>query len=336
MKKIWKNPLVIIIPVSLLVVYLLTLTNNSLLTSILISTFLYIGLSSSWNILSGYTGKLSLGHVAYVGIGAYTSTILLMEYEISPYVGMFLGGLLAALVALVISIPTLKLKGPFFALSTLAVAEILKVIAINWKEVTNGAQGFSIPFNLGPAKMVFEDQNSYIYMMYIYAVVVVLIAFIDHSKIGLYLKAIREGEDAARSLGINSSRYMVFASVLSAFLTGIGGTLFAQYMLLIRPEIVFDTNISMLIVMIAIIGGMGSIYGPVIGAIVMTPISEILSSEIGSTFPGLHLFIYGIVLILIVRFMPEGLYNTIHLKVRKAALQKKKEMNKNVYVEGGA
>lgn len=308
-----KNPSVrfaIGVLLAFLITFLLVSTGDITVINILVLTLMYVGLSSAWNLLSGYTGQLSLGHTAFFGIGGYTSSILLIELGITPWVGIWIGGLFGVLLALIIGLPSFRLKGPFFTLSTIAIAEMLRIVSVNWKDLTNGSAGIRIPFNLGPENMVFTNPNSYVYLMFVYAVIVVLFIYlIDRSKFGVYLRCIREEEDAATSIGINATFYKMIAFIISAFFTAIGGTLFAQYTLLVEPPSMFSINFSILIALVAIIGGMGSVWGPVIGAIFMIPLSETLRSTLGANgLPGLHLVIYGVVLILVIRLMPKGIF----------------------------
>ena len=171
--------------------------------------------------------------------------------------------------------------------------------------------------------MIFSSPESYMLLMAVYAVLVVSIVFIiDRSKFGLYLKAIREEENAATSLGINSTAYKMLALIISAVLTGIGGSLFVQYTLLTEPASVFNLNFSIMLALIAIIGGLGTVFGPVIGALIIIPISEWLQAYLGSSFPGLHLVIYGTILIIVIRWLPQGIYPAI-----KDWLAKKKSKN---------
>jgi len=317
-----------LLPLGVIIILLLSQVDDITIHNILILTLLYIGLSSAWNLLSGYTGSLSLGHAAFFGVGAYTSTILLIEFQVTPWIGMFVGAIMCVILALIIGLPSFRLKGPFFTLSSIAIAEILRIVAINWREVTNGSMGLRISFSEGPSNMVFSNSQTYIYLMLAYAFIVfITVYFIDKSKMGLYLKAVREEEDAATSIGINANRYKMISFIISALLTGIGGSLFVQFTLFAEPSSVFDINLSILIALAAILGGIGTLYGPVVGAIIIIPLSEILKSSLGASgFPGLHLVIYGVVLIVVIRWMPKGLYPTISslIKNRNKKSQKTK------------
>lgn len=275
--------------------------------NIFILILLYATIATAWNILGGYGGQLSLGHTIFFGIGAYTSTLLYLNAGTSPWIGMFIAAVLSILVGIFIGWPTFRLKGTYFSLATIAFAEVIRHLALYWRSLTNGSMGVNIRFEPGLSNLIFREYSSYYYVaLVLFFIALAIMFYIDRTRIGYYLKAIREDEDSASTLGINVTRYKMLAMVLSAGITGIAGVLYAQFMLFFEPETVFNLNFSIEIALIAIVGGMGTVFGPLLGAVIIIPLNEILRSS----FPalnGMNYFIYGIALILIVSFMPNGL-----------------------------
>lgn len=280
---------------------------NRFYLNILILILLFATISSAWNILGGYAGQLSLGHVIFFGVGAYTSSLLYLKAGVSPWIGMFVAVLVAILAGVLIGYPTFRLKGTYFTLATIAFAEVLRHVTLFWRDLTNGSMGINIPFEPGIENLIFREYSSYYWIaLVLFLITLGIMYWIEHTKIGFYLKAIREDQDSAQTLGINTTKYKMFAMMISAGLTGIAGVLYAQYMLYFEPESVFNLNLSIEIALIAIVGGIGTIYGPLLGAAIIIPLNEILRSS----FPGLNgmnYLIYGVMLILIVSFMPNGL-----------------------------
>lgn len=273
---------------------------------IAIMTFLWAGLSSAWNLYSGYCGRLSIGHAAYLGIGAYTSTLLYLNFGLSPWIGMLAGGVISAAVALGIGGTTLRLKGTFFVLSTIAFAEILKVITITSKDITAGSMGLMVPFRPGFADMIFYGKIPYAVITWAYMILVIyLCTRLERSKLGYSLIALGENQEAAENLGVNSTRTMLIAFVTSAVLTSFGGTLFAQYIMYIEPTSVMSLSNSVNFILLAIAGGMGTAFGPMIGSFILTPISNLLRGYL--TINGLHGFILGLILVIILLFRPDGI-----------------------------
>jgi branched-chain amino acid transport system permease protein len=280
---------------------------------ILIMLYLYAYLTTSWNLVGGFAGVLPLGHAVFVGIGAYTSTVLALQYGISPWIGMIVGGLLATVVGVIIGLPTFKMRGAYFALATIAFAEGIRVVVENINYLgpfnLNGPHGLQIPpHHIGLANFMFVNREPYYYIILIMLTgVLALTYFISHSKLGYYLYAGGEEPEAAMSLGVNVARCKLIAMALSSFLTALAGTFLAQLTLFIYPKSVFSLDLSFEIAFIALIGGRGSIAGPVLGALILRPVSDFSSIYFGDKLPGLHLIIFGIVLILVMLFQPRGL-----------------------------
>lgn len=280
---------------------------------ILILLYFYAYLTTSWNLVGGFAGVLPLGHAAFVGIGAYTSTILYLQYGITPWLGMLVGGGLATLAGLLIGIPTFKMRGAYFALCTIAFAEGLRVIVENIDLLgpfkLNGPRGLQIPpLKTGLFEYQFAHKEPYYYIILVMLVVVLAITYLSsRSRLGYYLSAGGEEPEAAMALGVNVARCKLIALAMSSFLTALAGTFYAQFTLFIYPKSVFGLDLSFEIAFIALIGGRGSIAGPVLGALLLRPVSDFSRIFFSDTLPGLHLIIFGVVLIAVMLIQPRGL-----------------------------
>ncbi len=280
---------------------------------ILILLFFYAYLTTSWNLVGGFAGVLPLGHAIFVGIGAYTSTVLALQYGISPWLGMLIGGVLAAVAGILIGLPTFKMRGAYFALATIAFSEGFRVMVENIDHVgpfmINGPRGIQIPpKNFGLSRLLFATETPYYYIILLMLIGVLIITWmISRSKLGYYLKAGGEEPEAAMALGVNVSRARLTAMAASSFLTALAGSFYAPLTLYIYPESVFSLDLSFEIAFIALIGGRGSIIGPVLGALLLRPVSDFTQIYFGDTLPGLHLIIFGVVLILVMLYQPRGL-----------------------------
>jgi len=280
---------------------------------ILILLYLYAYLTTSWNIVGGFAGVLPLGHATFVGIGAYTSTVLSLQYGISPWIGMLVGALLSSLVGVLIGLPTFKMRGAYFALATIAFAEGIRVMVENIDYLgpfqLNGPRGLQIPpLKTGLASFMFATKEPYYYIILVMLAGVIALTYaISRSKLGYYLVAGGEEPEAAQALGVNVARAKLIAMAMSSFLTAFAGTFWAQFTLYIHPKSVMSLDISFEIAFIALIGGRGSIAGPLLGALLLRPVSDFSRIYFGDKLPGLHLIIFGVVLILVMLYQPRGL-----------------------------
>lgn len=283
---------------------------------ILIILYLYAYMTTTWNLVGGFAGVLPLGHAVFVGIGAYASTVLWLQYGISPWIGMLVGGVIAGAIGFLIGKPTLKMRGAYFALSTMAFVEGFRVMVENIDMLgplkLNGPRGLNIPpigqdgGNLWAFQ--FASKEPYYYIILIMLIAVVFLTYvISRSKMGYYLKSGGEEPEAAQALGINVARYKVLAMVLSSMLTAFAGTFLAQLTLFIYPKSVLTLDLSFELAFIALIGGRGSIAGPIIGALLLRPVTEFSRIYFSATLPGLHLIILGLVLIVVMLYQPRGL-----------------------------
>jgi branched-chain amino acid transport system permease protein len=276
---------------------------------VLTITLLFAAMAQAWNIVGGLANQISLGHAAFFGIGAYTSTVLLLKFGISPWLGMFAGGALGAMAALVIAIPTMRLQGHYFALATLAFGEVMRVIANVWTSLTGGPGGLSVPF-VPPSFLAYSFKllrpHAYIALAALIVVTVIFQA-IRRGAMGYRLRAIRQNADAAEVIGIDTTRVKLFAAVISGALMAMLGTLYAQVAVFFDPDTVFGiAGISIRVALIAIIGGVGTAAGPILGAFFIIPLEEIMNGLLSSRAAGLSQFVFGVILIAVILWQPRG------------------------------
>ena len=325
-KSFWKNPGWVLL--ILFLAFFPILFTSDYHRHMAIMILLFITLAEAWNLIGGYAGQLSLGHALFFGVGAYTSTLLYLKAGISPWVGLLVGIVLSGMLSAIIGIASLRLKGPYFALVTLAFAEVLLIITHLWEGLTNGALGLSIPA-VGNSLIDFQfvEKRPYYFIILVMMVAVILLSRrIESSRLGHYLIAIREEDTAASCLGIDVFRCKLKALMISACITSMAGSFYAQYMRFIHPSSVLGWEVSVQIIMIAIIGGSGTVPGPVLGGFILIPLSEISRATLGGgRFVGLHSMIYGLALIIVVMFLPGGVIK--HFS-RFSGVLKKKFMRK--------
>lgn len=290
---------------------------------IAITVILYAFLGNAWNIVGGYCGQPSLGHSAYYGIGAYVSTILLLKYSISPWIGMMIGATLSAMLAIVLGYPSLRMKGPYFVFFTIGFAESIRAFFLTWEWV-EGSRGIIIPFQDNPTNFIFFNKVSYYYVVFFFLIVGITIThLISRSKIGKYSIAIREDETMAEALGINTALYKSYAFAISAFLMAIGGSFYAQYVLFIHPNDLMSLNNSLMFMLIAVAGGQGTLFGPIIGAIIIMPLWEYFRSTFGGGFAGLGILFAGAIILIIGTTAPQGILGIINKLYKKYSVNKK-------------
>ncbi len=286
------------------------LTANTFAQHVMILFFMFGMMGVAWNIMGGYAGMFSFGQVAFFGIGAYTSSFLLMAYQVSPWIGLIVGGWVAALVGAAIGYPCSNLRGHYFAIASIAFGEIVRTHFNNWKLI-GAAEGLSLPMlNEGLKNFMFHSSKlPYYYIMLAFLIISLLVCYlISTSKIGYYFRAIKESHDVAKVLGINVVWYRLIAIMISAFLTAMAGTFYAQYVLYIDPESVMLLPISIQIVLISMLGGAGSVMGPVVGAAILIPISEVTRVWLGHKGTGVDMLIYGFLITLISVYQPKGVW----------------------------
>lgn len=283
-------------------------TQSPFVIHLAIQVCVFAALASAWNIVGGFAGQLSLGHAVYYGIGSYAAGLLVANFGISPWVGMFAGVAVSAVVALVIAYPTLRLRGPFFSLASIAFLEVARLLVNHEEAWTKGAGGLNVPLQIGLKWMIFREKWAYLLVAFGFLLVVLAICrAIRHSRFGYYLIAVREREDAARAIGINPVKVKIAAAVISAALTSLIGSFHGMYLTFIEPSSAFSLELSIQIAMFALIGGLGTVAGPVLGTVVVLPIAELARGWLSAFGNGTHGFVYGIVLVAVVLFFPRGL-----------------------------
>ncbi len=295
---------VIIFAVALLVPVFI---HNDYYLQVIFRLFLFATLGLAWNFVGGYNGQLSLGHAAFFGIGAYG--LALLSKGVSPWLAI-VGGVLAALVAaVIIGSVSFRLRGPYFCLATIAFAEVVRLIAKNLPDVTGGDVGTTVPL-LFPT----NTMRSFYYACVGLTIVSFAISYwVERSRFGYYLLAIREDEDTALSVGINTARVKLWSLLLSAALTALAGALYASLFLYIVPDPVLGIELSVEISILPMLGGAGTLLGPVVGSIVLETANEVFKN----IFKEAHLLIYGALVILVVLFLPEGIVGTLNRKLRR-------------------
>jgi branched-chain amino acid transport system permease protein len=264
--------------------------------------------ASAWNLIGGYAGQVSVGHTVFFGTGAYAAIAGYTHFGLPPIAGAPIGALVAILIAALIGVPTLRLSGHYFSMATIAVAELVRVLIINWEWV-GGAQGISGP--AVPRTVLDLSFISAVPYYYIFLAVLGAILFltwrIEESRMGFYLRAIKDSERAARSLGVAAGRYKLYAYMLSAGLTAVAGSLYAIMFGFIDPESGFGILISVKMLIMAALGGAGLLFGPLVGALILVPLEEISNSLLGGYGAGLTFVVYGAIIVIIARFLPSGL-----------------------------
>lgn len=304
-------PAIAVAVVALLVLLPLGLDPQGYEIRILCIAMLFAALGQAWNIVGGLANQISLGHAAYFGIGAYTSTILLRLYTLSPWLGGLVGVVLAVLFALLLSVPTVRLKGHYFALATLGAGEAMRVIANSWASVTGGPVGISVPYSREASLWMMQFPTVLPnYYLFLIALVVICLVFwkIQTGALGFRLRAIKENEQAAEVIGVNTYRAKLIASTVSAGITAFLGTLYAQFQFFFDPDTVFGVaTISVKMALIAILGGVGTLAGPLLGAAFIIPMEEFANSYFGASVAGLSQFAYGVILVVIILINPRGL-----------------------------
>jgi branched-chain amino acid transport system permease protein len=287
---------------------------SSFAIDIFVRILLFAFIGTAWNLMGGYAKQLSLGHAAYFGLGAYTSTILEINYDVSPWIGMVVGGIVAMLASLPIGWLCFRLRGPYFTIATIATAQALMLIFLKFRDFAWGAEGTTIP-NLGtaPLMMQFENKSSYYYVVLGLLLLSLLVTWlIERSWIGYYLVAIGEDEDAAEAIGVNAPKMKRDIYMISAFLTALAGTFYTQYIYFIDPATAFSFNISIEAALVSIVGGIGTLWGPLIGTVLLETTSALLQSWLGSTVGGIQLTVYSLILMAVILWRPTGLMGMIN------------------------
>ncbi len=277
---------------------------------IMIMIFLYTVVGTSWNILSGYAGQISLGQSVFMGVGAYTSTILAVHFGVNPWLGLVAGVIVTIGFGCLIGVPCFRLEGRYFAIATMAVVQIAYIVVSRW-EFAGGARGLSLPMKQwGLAAFAFREKAPYYYISMVMALIAIgALLFIERTHIGYYLKTIREDADAARALGIDVPKYKMIAMIISTALAGMAGTFFAQYLMFIDPDSVFMLSVP--IMLITVMGGTGHMFGPVVGAAVLLPLQEVARVYWSGSGRAVDQLAYGVLIVFMVVLQPQGILGMV-------------------------
>ena len=282
-------------------------------------------LGVAWNIIGGYAGQVSLGQAAFYGLGAYTSTLLFTKLGLTPWIAIPVGGLVAVCISLLVGWSCFRLKGHYFAMATIAVAEIIQIIFTNW-EYAGAAVGLNLPMEEGWKTLIFSTKEPYYYLALGLLLLTLGVNYaIEKSFLGYYFRAIKDEPDAARSLGVNLSRYKQLAFAISSFFTALGGSLYAHKELYIDPGSVLHTGLSIKMALVSILGGVGTLFGPLLGAGIPTLIEEGTRVIFGGSGRGTDLIIYALLIVLIAVYYPTGVLGWLRSFIaRRAALRSAK------------
>ena len=284
--------------------------------NLIIISILFAGLAQAWNILGGYCGQISLGHSLYFGIGGYVSTLLFTGLGIPPMLGMFAGGIVGGLIALLVGWPCFRLSGHYYAIATVVVAQIGYLLFLNW-DFVGAAMGVYIPFK-GDSWLALQFRTQklpYHYVALAFAAATWLAAWIiEGSRWGFSWRAVKDDVIAARSLGVRVFPSKMAAAAISGFFTGLGGAIYAQYVGYIDPDSMMSGQLAILIALPAVLGGVGTLWGPFLGGAVLTPLSELSRSYLGGSGRGVDLMLYGLVIVVVALARPAGLVSLFGIR----------------------
>ncbi len=286
------------------------LFRGSFALHVMIMVFMYATLSLAWDVIGGHAHLFSFGQAAFFGVGAYTSTMLYLRAGLSPWWGMAAAGLLAAVLGVLIGYPTSRMRGHYFAIASVALGVITESFFTNWRYV-GGAQGLSLPVVETRAwrNLQFHDSKSgyYFILLGVLTVTICTVWLITRSWIGYYLRAFRESPEVAASLGVSNVLYRLIAIGVSGFFTGVVGSLYAQYVLYIDPPSVLNVDLSITIVLLAVFGGSGTLWGPVIGAAILVPVMELSRVWLGGLGKGIDHMLLGLLIVVFCLLRPDGI-----------------------------
>ncbi len=302
----------------------------------MIMFFMYAALSLAWDLIGGHANLFSFGQAAFFGVGAYTSTVLYMRLGLTPWIGIFAGGMMAVVLGMIVGFPTSKLRGHYFAIASLALIFVMETFFTNWSFI-GAAQGLSLPVVNKDAwyHLQFHESKTgyYFVMMGLMIATIILTWLVTRSWIGFYLRAFREAPDVSESLGANNMLYRLVAIAISAFFTGMAGSLYAQYVLYIDPPSVMGIDLSIRVVLIAVFGGSGTLWGPILGAIILVPLMELTRIWLGGFGQGLDHMLVGLLVIFFCLLQPDGVIKLLTQPER--GLVRTGEVKKGVVADGG-
>ncbi|MDR1619179.1 MAG: branched-chain amino acid ABC transporter permease [Clostridiales bacterium] len=285
---------------------------------------LYAALGSAWNWLGGFAGQASLAHAVFFGLGAYINSMLQVHFEVNPWVAMLVAMAGVGIISILVGLPVFRLSGPYFSIATIAIGEVVKIIFINWK-ATGGAVGMYLPIRESSLlNFQFNDKAPYYYIILAFYFVAVSITYwLKNSRSGYYFRAIKEDPQAAKALGINIVQSKLLAMVLSGMMCAMVGSFYVNFTLYIDPDNVFRFMTSVQIALIAVLGGVGSVWGPLIGSVIILLLSEGSRAYLGGIGAGLDFVIYGLMIMLIAIFQPNGIIGAVENYRKKKRLKKR-------------
>ena len=293
---------------------------DAFLLDSLILILLWGAAGAAWNIAGGYAGQVSLGHSMFFGLGAYAAALAGTRWGLSPWIGVLVGAVVATATGFIIGFLSNRLRGPYFVLATIAFSQVLLIGASRWRGFTAGSEGIPVPFRAGFWTLGIADKRIWVWIILALAVLVWLVElYLERSRRGYQLAAVREDEDAALSLGVPARQLKVAAIAVSAALTAVCGALWAQYVGFVDPVYVFSVDISIRFALAAILGGLGTALGPFLGSVLVTTVETYLRAQfggIGAGFVGIYLILYGVALIVMVRFAPQGIVGWVGARLR--------------------
>jgi len=296
----------------ILLILPLFMRNEPYLLHVFIMTFVYLSLGQAWNLIGGYVGQLSFANHIFFALGAYTSTLLLTHLGLTPWAGSLAGMIVAALVAYLLGFQLFHLKGHYFAVATIAFAEMMKIVFLSWRGV-GAAYGLSLPLKMPSLYfLMWQSKMPYYYIFLAVAVFSTLLLYvIDRHKSGMYFRSIKQDEEGAEQKGIDTRYYKLLAFMISAAICAFVGTLYAQYVLYIDPRSTMDIMISTKSILIVLFGGLGNVLGPVLGAAVLVPLGEFTRIKLGGGGQGWDYIIYGLFILIIILYQPKGIYDLL-------------------------
>jgi branched-chain amino acid transport system permease protein len=287
---------------------------------LLILVLLYALMAQSWNVVAGFSGQISLGHAIFFGIGAYSSSVLFVKYGITPWAGLFVGMFLSGLAAIAIGVPTLRLSGHYFAIATLLIGSSVQIIVQRWDWV-GAASGLYVPINRTSPWLSLQFHTSKIPYYYLAlgaaAAGYFVVWKLRRSRFGFRLQAVRDEPEAAASIGIAVARHKVLAFMLSAAMMSVAGTFYGQYVLVLDPERLLSTEISIIVLLMTVLGGSGTLWGPALGAGILIPLSEYSRIWFGGTGRTVDLIIYGILILAVCMWRPNGMLSLFNERIRR-------------------
>jgi len=287
---------------------------------LVILILLYALMAQSWNVVAGLAGMICLGHVMFFGIGAYSASVLFVKYEVSPWIGLVVGMVLSALAAIAVGVPTLRLRGHYFAIATLLIGASVQIIVQRWDWV-GAASGLYIPIDRTSPWLSLQFHRSKVPYYYLAlgaaALGYLVVWWLRRSRLGFRLQAMRDEPEAAASLGIAIARHKVIAFMISAAMMSVAGTFYAQYVLVLDPERLLSAEISIIVVLMTVLGGSGTLWGPALGAAILIPLSEYTRIWAGGTGRTVDLMIYGVLILAVCMWRPSGIISLLSEGIRR-------------------